>query len=226
MAKTIKSQELNLLLALERGKTKSPGAAKMPGMLRMDLIVSILIVLVIIAFYIFYFFSSSDLDSKIQSSREYLSTSTVISDFNTAEAKQAEAEAMQTKASELEAALNNIKSYPDLNSSDWKKLFRIAGGRVEMTDFIFNRSSGSLTFTASAGSATRVPLFITELRASGIFDSVSYSGYFRSDRSVLGAQSTNAESETASQIGIIADYAFSVTCVVKAPVQQEDANNG
>jgi|GEM_PF-3068982 len=226
MSKTIKSRELNLLLALERNKTKGSGTAGMPSMLKLCLLTAVLIILAIIAFYVFFFFASSSLDEDIRTCEEYLNNPDVLADYSDAKAMKAEVELMQIRAMELDNALANIKSYPDLRTSDWKKIFRIAGGRVEMTGFSYDRNTGMLSFTASAGAATRVPLFITELRASGIFDSVSYDGYLQASKTVVGTQTNSADSEVGAQIGVIPDYTFNVQCVVKAPKQQEDANNG
>ncbi|MDR0817754.1 MAG: hypothetical protein LBN35_03855 [Clostridiales Family XIII bacterium] len=218
MAKAAKNRELNLLLALDRNKIKAPGGGN-------KLFVVLLIVIVVLAFAaaaIFYFLETANLQNEKDMALVYLNDPATQSAYNESNQAQLEAMQMQTEAGELAGAIENLKAYPDLKSSQWKKFFRVAGGRVNVSGFSYDRTTGLLTFSAETSSATRVPIFIAELRTSGIFTDVTYEGYTggtTTETVTSGGSQVAADGTTAPVQTTVSktSYTFSVSCLVKPP---------
>ena len=226
MAKSIKSRELNLLLALEKSKGRTSEKTKLPSMLRMTMIIFIMLLAVLIAFGAFFFMSSASLINEISDSNEVLQNPVYRDTFNRTEQIRIDAEEMAAQAADLAGTRDNLETFPDMKSADWKKIFRIAGGRVDMSNFSYDRRTGILSFTATTATAPRVPLFITELRASGIFSAVSYDGYAAVPRVIFGEQKIDEIGNVTISSTTIAEYSFNVNCLVKPPKKQEEAANG
>jgi len=226
MAKSIKSRELNLLLALEKNKGKASGKTELPGMLRLTILVFLLLLVATAGFGAFYFMTAAQLTDEITNSNELLTNPIYRDTFNKTEQARIEAAEMAAQAASITGTQANLKTYPDMKSSNWKKLFRIAGGRVELSGIAYDRRTGMLSFTATTATASRVSLFITELRASGIFNAVSYEGYSAVPRVIFGTPSTDGDGNVSVSSSTITEYSFNVKCLVKPPKQEEEAANG
>jgi hypothetical protein len=230
MAKVAKNRELNLLLALDRSKVRTSGGSGAK-------LIILLIIIVILAFAaaaVFYFMETSELEDQKNTSEVYLNDPTVQAAYDESNRAQAQAMQMQAESSELVSAIANLKTYPDIRSSQWKKLFRIAGGRVTLSGFAYDRTTGLLTFAATTESGpTRIPIFIAELRTSKIFSDVTYEGYAGSttpatppEYEMIIDPETGLEEQGPPIPGTGAPesrtYAFNVSCLVKPPAAEAE----
>jgi predicted negative regulator of RcsB-dependent stress response len=217
MAKAAKNRELNLLLALDRSKIKSSSGSNV-------WILVLVIIIVILAFAaaaVYYFLETSNLQNEKDTSLVYLNDPITQAAYDESNRAQLEATQMQSESSELAGAIANLKTYPSLTSNQWKKLFRIAGGRVDLSGFSYDRTTGLLTFAAQTTSATRVPIFVAELRTSGIFADVAYEGYSGGTTidTIIEDGPVDEEGLPTQISTTIANtsFSFNVTCLVKPP---------
>jgi hypothetical protein len=135
-------------------------------------------------------------------------------------ANQQAAQEAQAKADVFAGTVEGLDSYPDMRGKDYKKLFRIAGGKVDMSGISYDRMTGVLSFSAKCQSATRVPIFIAALRSSGIFSDVYYSGYAGGTYSVPGEPITTSDGAIIETQTTMTEYAFTVTCLVNTDGQK------
>jgi len=84
---------------------------------------------------------------------------------------------MITQATELEQVLLNLSSYPDMYGGDFHLIYEYAGNRIDVSGVNYTRTSGVLAFEAECDAVTAVPIFVAQLRMSGIFEDVKYEGY-------------------------------------------------
>jgi len=201
MAKTIKIKDMNFLAVIEqeeKGKKKRRIGT-------VPLIAIIGIVLGIAAYIILNQMESAQLFAEIQEKQDYIKTNQ--SDYDEAMSIEAEAADMTAKSEQIGTAVANIQSHPDLSADELRQILELAGDRVRMTNISFDRDSGTLSFSATCDTAAGVPIFISQLRLSGLFADISYQGYSgRTESSALGG--TSAEFSSV--------YSFSVTCAVVA----------
>jgi hypothetical protein len=92
-----------------------------------------------------------------------------------------------------------------------------------MSGFAYDRTTGILSFNASCGSATRISIFIAELRSSGIFSDVNYSGYSGGTVTVPGEPQTASDGAITETEVTVTEYTFNVSCRVNTDEQREVA---
>jgi hypothetical protein len=221
MARTLKNKEINLLAALERG-----GARRRLGK---GAIIAIVLAAALagctVLFFVYQIGAIGSLKNRQEAAQDYVSEHQ--GEYDDALAMQQQAQQAQAKADAVTAAVEGIASYPDMTSTDYKNLYSIAGSKVTITNISYSRETGMLTFTGKTGSATRVPIFISALRQSGMFSGVSYDGWAGGSytepgtpQQVQGPDGTTSVVDT--QVSKSA-YTFSVTCIKsKASGEEQD----
>jgi hypothetical protein len=114
----------------------------------------------------------------------------------------------------IAGALDKIKTYPDLTGAGVEKLFSLAGDTIEMSGLVYDSESGILAFSAACDSVTRIPLFIAQLRISGIFTDVTYEGYSGDSVTIPGTPILNDDGSVTSNDTVKKQYTFSIRCLV------------
>ncbi|MDR1495434.1 MAG: hypothetical protein LBS67_00730 [Clostridiales Family XIII bacterium] len=217
MAKTKKNKELNLLTALDRGKRR-----KKAGTGAVVVIALIVIVVAAVAFFFLHTYRETEaLTERRDLATAYVEDPEIQAQYNASLADQQEASVARVNSQALAGAVEAINSYPDMTSADFKKLFAIAEGKVDMTNIMYDRTSGILSFNGSCGSATRIPIFIADLRASGAFSDVNYSGYAGGMTTIPGEPQTTTDGSIIETQITVAEYTFSVTCLVNTDEERE-----
>ena len=84
---------------------------------------------------------------------------------------------MKAQAEELSSVLMNLSSYPDMAAGDFHLIYEYAGDRVDISGVNYTRPAGVLAFNAECPTVTGVPIFVAQLRMSGVFADVRYEGY-------------------------------------------------
>jgi hypothetical protein len=212
MAGVKKNKELNLLTALDRGRQR-----KKIG--KGAIVVVALIAVIVAAVGLFFAYTLEETDTLTERrdrALAYVDDPETQAQYNESLANQQEARTATIRSETLTGAIDAINSYPDLTGDDYKKLYRIAGGNVQLSGLTYDRTTGGLSFGATCGAATRVPIFIAALRSCGLFSDVAYSGYSGGSRTVPGETQTLEDgTEVTTQI-TVAEYSFSVNCVVNS----------
>jgi hypothetical protein len=216
MAGAKKNKELNLLVALDRGVRRHG-----PGRGIAAIIALIALVAVAVAFFYLHVTKETDsLEGRRDSALAYLDDPAVQAQYDESIARQQEAKTAQQRTEALAAAADAINSYPDLGGKDYKEMYSIAGDSVDLSEIAYDRATGTLSFNAKSQSATRVPLFIAALRASGIFSDVNYVGYMGGMSTVAGEPSTTPDGEVIETEVSQMEYSFAVTCIVNTDEQR------
>jgi hypothetical protein len=210
MARTTKNRELNLLAALDRGKQRRKADK--------GTVIAIALVAVVCASAFLFWMQARGETDQLTERRDaalaYTEDPATIAAYNDSLAMQQQAQSMQAQADALTGAIDAIEAYPDMTGSDYKNLFRIAGGKVDLSAISYDRQTGTLAFDAKCSSATRIPIFISALRSSGIFSDVTYGGYAGGEYTVPGEPQTTSDGSIVSTEITKTEYAFSVVCLV------------
>jgi hypothetical protein len=207
-----KNKELNLLTALDRGRQRQR--------IGKGAIVVVALVAVIVAAVALFFVYTLDETEKLTERRDralaYVDDPEIQAQYTESLKKQQEAKTAKVRAATLTNALDAINSYPNMTDEDYQKLYRLAGGNVQISGLTYDYSTGRLSFGATCGAATRVPIFISALRSCGLFSDVEYSGYSGGSRTVPGeTQILEDGTEVPTQTTVM-EYSFSVNCVVNS----------
>lgn len=227
MAKTVRQKEINFLTVLEGRRAKrrlDPRALVMPG-------VVVLILLAGIGIAVLLYLNTSQVNEESDAIRAYLNAPDTNRQLSEAADIGAQAQAMANRAEGVATPMENSGTYPDLTSEDYRRISDYAGVNIELYTMSYDRSTGILKFTATSSYVSSIPTFISQLRGSGIFTDVSYSGYAGNLSASLQLSNTTSRSASASSaVGTsttdasMPTYAFSVECSVKAPEASVEAS--
>jgi len=220
MAKKINQKEINFLAVLAGRRIRKkldPRSLIMP-------LVLLLIVVGGVGLFSYLYFQTAELNDESNSIRAYLNSPETSRQLADAASIESQAQYMTVLAEGIEIPMHNLSTYPDLTSCNYTQILCYAGCNIELSMMSFDRATGVLTFTATSDFVLSIPTFISQLRNSGIFTDVSYSGY-SSNVSSVGQlqQNTNringitSEAINASGTYVAPLYAFRVQCVVKPP---------
>jgi hypothetical protein len=220
MAKTIKQRELNLLLAMDRSKAKKGISAQ-----RIAVILGLFfVVLLLAAVAVLFFLKAAELSDRKDELTIYLNDPATQAAYDESIRANNRALAMRAQADAITGPVENLRTYPQFGSDGIRRVIMLAGTTVEVSNMNYDIATGVLSFSATCGSATRIPIFIAELRICGIFSDVDYSGYSGSTRTEAGEPTINEDgSETPNEI-TYKEFSFNVSCLVNAPLP--DANEG
>ncbi|MDR2671995.1 MAG: hypothetical protein LBC35_01605 [Coriobacteriales bacterium] len=194
MAKSLRQKDINFLAVLDGRRAKralSPQSFILPGVL-------VLVVLVGLGVFTFFQVNTMRLNSESDQIQTYLSSATTARELSEAQALKTQATDMQAKASNVATPMDNLASYPELTLGILYSLIELAGANIEITDMQYTKTTGILHFTASSDYVLSIPTFVSQLRTSGLFAYVEYTGYSGGGAGGGGqlADSTNRGSST------------------------------
>ena len=212
MAKTLKQKDINLLLALEKGGTSSAEATRR----RRTLIALVMIVLIIAVVGGLFFLQLMTLQNQKEDSQMYLEDPTMIAAYTEASEQETKALDEEERANWLQALLTTIDGYPKMDSDSFSQVYGYAGSRVEISAVEYDNPTGVLTFEANSDSATGVPIFVAQLRMSGIFEDVTYEGYMNAKDENITGTTVNPDGTVVDNVTVKEKYSFIVNCLVKA----------
>jgi len=175
MAKAIQYKDINLIAAMDRRHQKAK--AEKATAIRLPILVLVLVALLLGFAYYYLYTNTNDLDEQKESLNLFLNDPRTIADYNESFRAQAEAVRMITQADELEKVLLDLSSYPDMYGGDFHLIYEYAGDRIDISGVSYSRLSGVLSFDAECVTVTGVPIFVSQLRMSGIFADIKYEGY-------------------------------------------------
>ncbi|MDR1271631.1 MAG: hypothetical protein LBK04_01355 [Clostridiales Family XIII bacterium] len=215
MAKTVKVRDINLLLAMDRGVKKSKGS----GAKFLPLLMIVAAVVAIAAAMVFFYMQNSDLKSQIEEINLYLNDETTKSAAADSIAAQTMAGLMSSLNQSLEKTVSDLSSYPQISGEQIDRIYTFAGNRVQIDDnFSFDNSTGRLDLSVTSDTAAGVPIFVSQLRASGMFEEVTYQGYQETSTSSEGPQRTDpVTGESVSTTVTTSAYHFTVSCMWQRP---------
>jgi hypothetical protein len=219
MAKSLRQKDINFLAVLEGSNTRTRRgivAFAAPGALA-------LLMLVGIVTFICIQVNIAQLEGQTNEIKTYLNSTPVTRQLADANDLKIQAAAMQSRADAIATPLINLAGYPDLVSEDYARIRDMADVNIELTALTFDRTTGLLTLQATSDHVLAIPTFIGQMRSSGLFSDVSYSGYVDSAGSVLSSATvrgntglTEATEAGADDSELLAPrYSFSVVCAVK-----------
>lgn len=212
MAKTLKQKDINLLASLEKGAISSTEAKR-----RKQILIILLGIIIIIAIFAgIFFFNVITLNNQKDKSLAYVEDPQVMITYESAKQQQEASLAMQERADWIESLLSTLDGYPDISASEFAQVFGYAGGRIEIEGIQYDSSTGVLNFTALSDSATGVPIFVAQLRMSGIFSDVTYEGYTNAQEQISNGTTVDLDGNVVENTTILNKFAFNVSCQLKA----------
>jgi len=239
MARAAQYKDINLIAAMDRKQQKAK--AEKATAIRLPILILILVALLLGLAYYYLYTNTNELEEQKEYLSLYLNDPRTQADYNESFRAQEEAFRMITQASELEQVLLNLSSYPDMYGGDFHLLYEYAGTRVDISGVNYTRTTGVLAFNAECDAVTGVPIFVSQLRMSGVFEDIKYEGYSERVTSTttegkvirewipdLGADGEPMYDSNGNQMGYWQEttptstttsksYVFAVTALVKAP---------
>jgi hypothetical protein len=167
---------------------------------------------------IWYTTLTATLTAERDSLQRYIDSSRVNDSQEKAQAARAEADLMKSRANEVKDTLYNLSSYPDLYGEHFYIIFGFAGADIELSEYVYDRRTGVLSFSATSPSVRRMPYFIQSLRECGTFSDIQYRGYVQGTRTEDGAPVTSPLTDitTIPTIEVI-EYRYEITCKLVDP---------
>jgi hypothetical protein len=180
----MKNRDINLLLALDHQKVN---ARKGKGIsIVVPILVIVLVAVAMGAGYSYFYNNTSEIRAQKEAIELYLSDPATTAAYNESLSAQSESARMAAEMSALRDVILNITSYPNLTGGDLDQVREIAGSRIKLAPMTYDKTSGVLSFNATSDTVTGVPLFVAQMRISGIFSDVQYQGYSESVRTEPG----------------------------------------
>jgi len=201
-----KRKDINMLLAFEelQGKRR-----KHPKLTLRTISISAA-ALIVISFGAFYMIQTAGLQDDKTAAIAYLNDAKVKANYEETLAAARQIEHAEKTSAALVQATENLSGYPELTSDQLRQISKIASTRkTSIKSIDFNRNTGLINMSCVSESATHVPIFISNLRSCGLFESVTYDGY----------TSIMVISENES----IVKYEFTVKATVNAPDAEASA---
>ena len=215
MAKAIKQKDINLLLAMNAG----PAKKEVGSSGRILILAIVIVVLLVAAAFAFLYIQKNTLENEKNIINDYLQNPATVSAYNESLSAQSDATRMQSQSDQLEQVLLAISSFPKITSAYNSEVFRIAGDRVDVSNFTFDVQTGVLNFDATSDTPSGVPLFIAQLRLSGMFKDLQYAGYAETGSTIPGTTTTDPTTgQTTTSNVSVSEYSFSVSCLAPTPV--------
>jgi hypothetical protein len=206
-------KDINLLAVMTQKKSRV-------GLLA--IIIPIIVFLILgasLAFGAFWYGSTvTTLTAERDSLQLYIESSRVTDSQEEAQELKDVAEKMRVYADEIKSALYNLSSYPDLYGEQFELIFELAGDDIVLSEYIYDRRTGTLSFSATSLSVRRMPYFVQSLRENAYFSDVQYRGYVRDTRTETGEAVIDPVTELATAPTIeILEYRYEITCRLATP---------
>ena len=117
------------------------------------------------------------LSHSISSINDWLEAPETITQYEEAVAKQQENESILRDIAEVNALTDDLATYPAVNSALVRRIRDAGGSQVEMNLTGYHAETGELLFEARSANVIDIPNYVLKLQNTGLFDSVSYTGY-------------------------------------------------
>ncbi|MDR3135848.1 MAG: hypothetical protein LBU07_00170 [Coriobacteriales bacterium] len=249
MAKPLKQKSINFLAVLEGRQARSgpkPTTFIFPGVL-------LAVVCVGISVFAFFHIQVLDFEHQYAALSEYLNSPTTTSQFAEAQTLQSQADALQREADGMATPIENLLSYPDLLSTDYRELMALAGANITVSNASFNHAAGTLNLTCTTEYLPAIDTFVSQLRNAAFLSDVEYTGYTGSSSPLstptvrsgsttsgtttgntsAGGQTTSSTSTSgqaasgqASTSSTGSRYQFSLTCTLRSPTGGNTPDSG
>lgn len=167
---------------------------------------------------IWYTTNMAELTFQRDDLKRYIESARVTNSQDNTRALRLAAEEMQLRANEVRETLYNLSSYPDLHGEQFQAIFDYAGDEIELSGYVYTRVSGTLSFSATSERVSRMPVFIQNLRESGLFSDVQYQGYVMGTRTESGTPVLDRTTDMmVTPTYTVTEYLYEVTCRVTTP---------
>lgn len=133
--------------------------------------------------------------TQIKSLNKYINDPTNVSAFNEATGVKAKVNDAVTQKSNLEAMIEAVKTYPDVDKAFFDAIFAAGTANTVTTgNYGYMSNTGTITIACHSQAIPNISEFVRSLEATGLFTSVEYVGF-------SGAADTG--------------YSFNVSCLCK-----------
>jgi hypothetical protein len=191
------------------------------------------VVLTGVGIFGYYSMVTAGVNAQSDTIREYLDSPDTTRQIAQAQSTETEAKSMIAQAETAATPMENLATYPDLSTAQYRQIVELAGANIQLSTINYTRDSGTLSFSGTTEYVLSISTFIAQLRSSGMFSDVVYTGYSGSvpvasqlstptSRSDTPAASPNNETSSGSSADESAtetrpSYTFSVECSLNAP---------
>jgi hypothetical protein len=206
-------KDINLLGAMTRKKSRvSPLVIIVP-------IFIFLILGALIVFATFWYTSTmASLTIERNNLQSYIDSTRVTDSQDKAEEVRIAATEMGQRADEVVGMLYILSSYPDLGGEQFQAIFDFASDNVELADYVYDRRTGILSFSATSSTVRNIPRFVQSLRECGYFSDIQYRGFVRSTHLETGEPVLNPVTEVTTIVNTeIVEYRYEIVCKLVTP---------
>ena len=117
------------------------------------------------------------LSHSIDRMTDWLEAPETVVQYEEATAKQQENEAVMHDVEEVNTLTDNLATYPAVSSALVSRIREAGGSQVGMNLTGYHAETGELLFEAHSANVIDIPDYVLKLQNTGLFDSVSYTGY-------------------------------------------------
>lgn len=192
--KALKTKDINLLTAPYVSPNKRPTGKRVRGVVLFPILLLVLGLGWFAAVKVQTFLTEREMTKLQQSITELRGDA----DYQDALLAETELSALNTDVQTMQTIRQMLDSYPVLNGAVFDALSGVTGSDIRITGYAYTAADGSLSLTGRAGGVTSAAAFVSRLRQTGLFSTISYSGY-------VAGQTTDGTG-----------YSFHVTGVLKA----------
>jgi hypothetical protein len=207
-------KDINLLGAMAQKKSRVS-----PFVIIVPILIFLMLGTLIVFSTSWYASTMATLTIERDTLQNYLDSTRVTDSQDKAEEVRLAAAEMGRRADEVAGTLYILSSYPDLGSEQFQAIFEFAGDNIELADYVYDRRTGILSFSATSASVRTMPRFVQSLRECGHFSDIQYRGYVRSVHIETGEPVTNPVTEVTTITSTeIVEYRYEVVCKLVGPV--------
>jgi hypothetical protein len=207
-------KDINLLSAMTQKKSRVN-----PFVIIVPILIFLMLGALIVFATFWYTTTMASLTIERNDLQSYIDSTRVTDSQNNAEEVRIAATEMGRRADEVVGMLYILSSYPDLGGEQFQAIFEFAGDNVQLADYVYDRRTGTLSFSATSTSVRNMPRFVQSMRECGHFSDIQYRGFVRSTHLETGEPVTNPVTEVTTIVNTeIVEYRYEIVCKLVTPI--------
>lgn len=175
MSRTLKPKEIDFLLPYRRKLAQESGKGG-HGWVKWAL-PPVLLALLFAVLFGWYEWQAYTMRRDIRDIDTYLSDDQVAAQYGRAQQLARELARYTEAYGDIQDIRAAITSYPEIGAAGLNKVLACRQEGITLRSFSYDRSSATLSIEGSAPSYAECPPFIDRLKATDLFDHVTYNGY-------------------------------------------------
>ncbi len=173
MAQKLKPKDINFYLSykdyISSGRGKK-GSNKM-------VIMILLVAVIMVAVYGYFRFSLYSINNDIVAVNAYIQDPVEKNAYQEALAAETKVLDLQSKKNNLDMIAKSFSSFKVMDEEDFLLIDLCNGGHITVNTMLFDKNTAYLEIAAAANNVNSIPIYISDLKKTGLFSNILYEGY-------------------------------------------------